>query len=143
MSAFLPALGRNVIKVDTERLKDAFSDVRDGEEACIVQLELEEVRTSLYPCQIPPMPDAGCHFFCSPSSSLGPVQSTHSSPPCLSSVPFFHRQHHLHHLGMPSTHLYPTPFPSLRRRTDRLLPRPTFLFSDSTLKTFQIAHALS
>lgn len=44
MSAFLPALGQNVLRLDAETLKDVFSDVRDDETACIVLLQSDEVR---------------------------------------------------------------------------------------------------
>lgn len=44
MSAFLPTLGQNVLRLDADRLKDVFSDVQDGETACVVLLKADEVR---------------------------------------------------------------------------------------------------
>lgn len=44
MSAFLPAPGHNILRIDAERLKDVFNDVQGGETACLVLLQSDEVR---------------------------------------------------------------------------------------------------
>jgi len=80
MSAFLPALGQNVLRLDADRLRDVFSDVEDGETACVILLQSDEVRRIILPDPTRPA-GADSPGSSRPLSSRAPARSTRSSRP--------------------------------------------------------------